>query len=101
MSNVKFKAYENISKPFEDVRTPQSFRLVGEFTIAVAEGLDPASAIETLFAIGNRMGEDAKGKSWPETRRSMSVGDLVRVGRANYVCDGSGWSRSIIKHTLE
>lgn len=36
-------------------------------------------ALELAFAIGNRMGTDATGKSWSPNVRSISVGDVIRT----------------------
>lgn len=39
------------------------------------------SAAEKMFEIGNREGEDANGRTWPEHLRSVSKGDVIALKR--------------------
>jgi len=100
MSTCRVKAYENLSAPFREVRSPQTFRLVGAFVFE-GEASDPIPLLEKLYSVGNRMSFDAADRAWPDNRRSLSVGDLAVVGRSRYVCDAAGWSRTALKHQLE
>lgn len=49
---------------------------VGRYRV---EADDPNAAAEKMFAVGNRMEQDAEGRSWPSTVRSLSVGDLLAI----------------------
>jgi hypothetical protein len=54
-------------------------------------------AAEKAFAVGNRQGVDAVGNNWPNTVRSLSVGDVVTIttddtpSALSYACGSFGW----------
>jgi hypothetical protein len=95
----QIRTYENESAPFWEPHSPQSYRLVGNFTISL-EKPSISAALEALYVVGNKMGADATGRRWPATRRSLSVGDLAVIGAAHYVCAMAGWRKTAIKHSL-
>jgi hypothetical protein len=99
VKTYQIKAYENISAPFWEPRSPQSFRLVGIFTIGL-ERPSINAALESLYAVGNKVAADAAGRRWPATRRSLSVGDLAQIGSASYICAMAGWRKTSIGHRL-
>ena len=43
------------------------------------EAEDFAGAANAMFHIGNRMGADTEGRTWPSDGRSLSVGDVLYV----------------------
>ena len=99
MKIYQIKAYENQSYQFREPHSPQSYRLVGTFTINI-EKPSISAALEALYVVGNKMGADATGRRWPATRRSLSIGDLAVIGAASYVCAMAGWRKTAIKHRL-
>lgn len=40
---------------------------------------------EEAFVVGNRMGADLNGKTWPSDVRSVSVGDVIHIHPDSYV----------------
>jgi hypothetical protein len=84
--------FENVTHGdrFEEYRPPTSLlSYVGTFRIQAESPLDAA---EQAYAIGNKTGaEDADFRTWPLTRRSMSVGDLILVDGVPMECDRIGW----------
>ena len=57
---------------------------VGRFTV---EAGSVEEALEVLWAVGNRMAQDANGNIWPSDHPSMSMGDvvLIRVSDGSYL----------------
>jgi hypothetical protein len=59
---------------------------------------------EKLYEIGNREGADANGQVWPFFVRSLSVGDVLLIGRVGSVL---GWSEpqdlhsDLVAHVVE
>lgn len=61
----------------------------------------PEEALEALWVVGNRMGTDEQGLTWPSNRRSMCMGDLAvtienddTAGESVtlWACDMVGWA---------
>ncbi len=54
------------------------------------------AAAERVFAVGNRQYGDLHGNTWPNTFRSVSVGDVLQIndgGRDVWLaCAPSGWT---------
>lgn len=54
-------------------------------------------ALEKVWVVGNRMGPDADGNSWPSECRSMCMGDVVFIGAIGsglaefWSCEAFGW----------
>jgi hypothetical protein len=77
---------------------------LAEVATFAVDASDALAAAEASFAIGNKMSDDAEGKSYPLDVRSLSVGDLVRVLAAPldppscfrptvafFACESRGW----------
>lgn len=62
----------------------------GEF---VVPGDTPEDALEALWTIGNKMGDDALGREYPRTERSLSVGDAALIGDDRWAVLNAGWGR--------
>lgn len=63
---------------------------VGTFTVG---GSSIEAALEALWYVGNKMGPDASGATWPADRRSLCIGDVVLIDGATWVCAMVGWQR--------
>lgn len=46
---------------------------------------DAADVLDATYVVGNRMGADAHGRSWPSQVRSLSVGDVLVVEGSAFV----------------
>lgn len=60
--------------------------------VVKVEADDVNEALNRLYAVGNRMEEDADGREWPRLVRSMSVGDLILWGNAGPEPNQLAWS---------
>lgn len=99
MSEYQVTAYVNVD--------PDNFfgwkprHAIAKVDVFVIKASTPSQVREEMFSIGNRMGCDIHGKTWPSDVRSLSVGDLIEVrspqGRTpstvEYLsCDSVGWT---------
>lgn len=57
----------------------------------VVEAPSLAAAFEKVYSIGNRMEDDAEGRSWSSDVRSLSVGDVVGISTTDVVGEAE-WS---------
>lgn len=93
-------AYVNVHPDnFFGFKPDHPIALVGAFTVKADDTL---GAAREMWVIGNRMGCDLSGNTWPTDVRSMSVGDFIKVitppcndhpsGAVNfYACASIGW----------
>ena len=103
MPVYRLKAYENTGGDTRNAREPGAFRLVGEFSFTLGDGLGFGlrGALDLLYFVGNGIAADSEGRTWPEGRRNLRVGDLAQAGGENWICDRrDGWVKSAAKHTL-
>jgi hypothetical protein len=56
------------------------------------DATDPTDALHETYAVGNRVGGDARGRSWPSQVRSLSVGDVLVVEEAAFVVAPIGFT---------
>jgi hypothetical protein len=96
----KVTAYVNVGDGnFFGLQPSHPIAEVGSFAV---KAIDPMHAAEGMFVIGNRMGCDLRGETWPSDVRSVSVGDLLKVvtptcfehprGKITfYTCASVGW----------
>lgn len=69
--------YVNVGRhPFDSYASGEPVAKVDHFHI---KGVSADHAAEGMWTVGNRMGCDIHGKSWPSDVRSLSVGDVLRV----------------------
>lgn len=95
------RTYINDGPGRYDAYTPGDRVLIGpELTIdvprdAVTRNADTPTgfadvAANDVWQIGNRMGQDAHGRSWPSDVPSLSVGDVISIEREH-----SAWRRVV------
>lgn len=90
------QVYANTSSHFDEWSPGDSLLTHGEMRLRVVVPT-PGHAPDEAFKIGNRIGQDDTGKSWPNWIRSVSVGDVVEVCTTDdktvgfYACQRAGW----------
>lgn len=95
---AKVEIFHNVSKgqggiPLGFFGYEQGHELVKvfEFDVEVNEGTDVYQLAEVTFALGNGQAKESEDY-YARRLRSVSVGDVIRVGEAWLSCDSSDWS---------
>lgn len=91
MSMVEVTAYINVDSDYWTPWEPGKRLATDPALTMTVNAKDPMEAAMRMWVIGNRMDEDAAGRTWPSGVRSLSIGDVVVIGETALAVAHVGW----------